>query len=67
MREQSHTTVTVECPIKNEYLSLDTQYLFEVIRQKISEAMEISADDVWIKSINSITEYDVGKEVTGEA
>jgi hypothetical protein len=67
MQEVTKNTVTVEFPISNEMAELSTQYMFEVIRQQIASIMDISPDEVWVKSVSAITNYDIGDEVTGHA
>tara|TARA_B110000263_G_scaffold47922_1_gene39830 strand:- start:867 stop:1076 length:210 start_codon:yes stop_codon:yes gene_type:complete len=65
--ESTKTTITVEFPIDDNLMEVGTQYLFEIVKQQIASAMKIDPEEVWIKQISAITNYDMGKEVTGEA
>ena len=67
MNETTKTTITVEFPLEDELVQISTQHLFEIVRQQIATAMKIDADEVWIKSVSAITDYDMGKELTGQA
>ena len=65
--ESTKTTITVEFPLEDELIEIDTQHLFEIVRQQVAVAMKIDPDEVWIKAISAVTNYDMGKEVTGRA
>ena len=67
INESTRTTITVEFTLEDSLLNLSTQHLFEMIRQQIAETMDIDPEDVWIKSISAVTDYDMGKEITGQA
>jgi hypothetical protein len=65
--ESTKTTITVEFPIDDNLMEVGTQYLFEIVKQQIASAMKIHPEEVWIKQISAITNYDMGKELAGEA
>jgi hypothetical protein len=65
--EQSKTTITVEFPLSEELVEVNTQHLFEIVRQQIADLMNIKSDEVWIKSVSAITDYNMKEEITGEA
>jgi len=67
LNENTRTTITVEFPLEEQMVELDTQHLFEIIRQQIALSMNVNPEDVWIKSVSAITNYDMGKEITGQA
>lgn len=67
MVKSMKTTVTVEFPLTDELIDMDKQYVFELIRQKISEAMMVNSNDVWIKSISATTNFEPLDDLGAEA
>jgi hypothetical protein len=67
MTEINKTTVTIEFPLTDELIDMDKQYLFEMLRQKIADVMHIHSNEVWIKSISAITDYEISNELAAEA
>ena len=67
MIEFKKTTVTVEFPLTDELIDMDKQYLFEMIRQKIADVMHINGNDVWIKSISAVTDFQLTDDLAAEA
>ena len=67
MVKSMKTTVTIEFPLTDELIDMDKQYVFELIRQKVSESMGVDSADVWIKAISATTNFEPIEDIGAEA
>ena len=56
--KRQYSSVTVEFPIDDEFVELDTQIMFEMVRQLVAKGVGCDPEKVWIKSVSHITQLD---------
>ena len=54
--KRQFSSVTVEFPIAEEFVELDTQVMFEMVRQLVAQGIGCDPDKVWIKSVSHVTQ-----------
>ena len=56
--KKQYSSITVEFPIDDEFVELDTQIMFEMVRQLVAKGVGCDPEKVWIKSVSHITQLD---------